>query len=143
MDGVRLENGVGQAVLVKDIHDRELAAEGVATMAESHLIEFVGISLDEDRHAAIFQGRHGAGFIAKVGQAQDYPIVFSPVLLKETRVFAAFLRRFHRAETSFAGVQEQRPVAVALDGLLHFLARSGDQGFRKESAVSKVESKGK
>src|SRR3989304_560965 len=52
--GVGLEGGELDAVLVEDIHDRDLAAEGIAPAVGSHFVEVVRIGLDEERPATPF-----------------------------------------------------------------------------------------
>jgi len=49
--GVGLGDGVLDAVLAENVHDGDLAAEGVAAVGGIQLVEFVIAGLDQDRHA--------------------------------------------------------------------------------------------
>ena len=95
--------------------------------AGSHFVQVVGVRLDEDRHVGVFQRRYRAGFVAKVGQAQDHAVEFAPVLLQEVGVDFALAGGFDCAVAGGVRIQHQDVVARRLQDAWQFFA-----GFRDE-----------
>ena len=57
VDRVRCGRGELDLVLLEDVHDGDLAAEGVAAQCRRHLVHLVRVRLDHDRHAGFLRAR--------------------------------------------------------------------------------------
>ena len=115
MDHVGLPHGERHVVLAKDVHDRQLAAERIAPLAGRHLVQTIGIGLNENGHPCAAQGRHGAVLVAEVGQRQDHAVDLVAVRLDELRELGAFGGRFDGAVTRGSRVHHQGPMSQPLE----------------------------
>ncbi|MBC6948785.1 hypothetical protein DWB58_12710 [candidate division KSB1 bacterium] len=66
-------------LMIRNVSDWAGMAIKVSPEGRPHLIQFIGVRLDQNGHAGLFEGCDRAKLIAKVGQTEDNPIEFAPV----------------------------------------------------------------
>ncbi len=136
---VGLEHREFDAHLAEDIHNRNLAAEGVAPLRRAHLVEVVRVGLNPDGDVGVLERSHSAVLVAEVGQADDNAAKLAAVGAQEVGVDRTLHRRLHCPVARGVGVEHEHIMAEQVEFPLHLLACAGYHRRGKEAAVSEKE----
>ena len=136
LHGMWFEGCIRHTVLVKDIHDGDFSTKGVTAVFGLHFVQIIGISLNQDGDAGIFECGNRTGLIPKVGQAQNHAIVFPMVLTQPVCVKFSFPGGLHRAIRHGIFRHHQYFVALLLEHAREFLTGFLHEEGREEGSVS-------
>lgn len=126
-------------VLVEDVHDGTFSAEGIAARYVGHLVQLIGIRLDEDGHVRFFERGHGTGFIAEVGERENHAVELAAVLAQPVGVDRAFFGCLHCAEARGTGIHHERVMAEVVQDFDHLSPCCFHQRSGEEPPVSEVQ----
>jgi len=122
---------------MEHIHDRELTTEGIAPERRGHLIQVIGVGLNEDGDVGILHSCHGPGLIPEVGEGEDHTAILASMLTQEVGIDLTLARSLHGTIAGGLSVQHQHLVPQRLEHPRQFLSGLSLQRRREEPSVSK------
>ena len=114
--GVEAGEGIGDAILIEVVADRDLAAEGIATAVEIDLVVVVVASLHKHGHIEFGteEGVDDANFIAEVGEADQNAVDLIAVGAEELCIPDAVLKGFDGTGARRGSIFGKDDIFVAL-----------------------------